>query len=243
MSVSYANSTSAVEFTADFGFLSAGGGAAGDVLLNVNTLTLSRFADTFDAGFESSSFFIPVIVFAAGGNDRLNLNGVTSWVDGGSGNDRITGLMQNGLIEGGTGKDVADVRFVGFLSDTFTLSGGAGDDVLTIFCPTLGEKKTSDAYQFVGGAGNDRMNDQTDATESASDFVFGPDWGNDTITGFDGVVDDIVFSGTDAIGLKEFSHLTISGNATETLVSFGTNSITLVGFDVANFNGGDVVFL
>ena len=121
--------------------------------------------------------------------------------------------------------------------------GGDGNDILTVESQVIGTTSPGNSALFVGGAGNDTLNDLTDSTFVFSEFRFQSAWGVDSLSGFDEVVDSIVFSGTAVSGLDSFDDLVITGDATETVVSFGTDSITISGFDVANFSAANVLFV
>ena len=72
------------------------------------------------------------------------------------------------------------------------------------------------------------------------EFDFATGSGVDTVTGFQLGTDLLVFHVAD---LTQFTDLTISGNASQTQVDFGTGTIFLLGVDIASFSASDVVFL
>ena len=75
-----------------------------------------------------------------------------------------------------------------------------------------------------------------------ADFVFTTGWGQDSSTGFDEGADRIRFEGTAGAGLDDFADLTITGDATQTLITFGADTVLLDGLDVALFSAADVTF-
>jgi len=317
MSVSYVNSA-AVQFTALGSLLVGQGGAAGDVLDTVTKLTLSKFGDVVDmtAYFGTS----PSEIYAGNGNDRVKLLLVSAlMVDGGNGKDQIDGYLSTGRVVGGGGNDKIDLTDVGFFDGSVTVSGGSGDDVVTLAghqgltvdlgsgndqLTTTGIGNTfadltagtgndtvssyvtsgtvdggagNDVLQFDlvttpgslaillggdgddvislhvdiasgeagvaffnGGAGNDQLTSNTQVSDNiATTFVFDAHWGDDSVTGFLDGIDRIDLHAT---GATVFADLTVSGDATQTLVQFGTDSFVLAGLDVANFTAADVVF-
>ena len=72
------------------------------------------------------------------------------------------------------------------------------------------------------------------------EFHFATGSGVDTVTDFQLGTDLLVFHVAD---LTQFADLTISGNASQTQVDFGTSTIFLLGVEIASFSASDVVFL
>lgn len=123
------------------------------------------------------------------------------------------------------------------------VDAGGGNDTITMTGPVAGATGPRDVA-ITGGAGNDSIAGLDAATwQTSEDFVFASGWGADTIAGFDPGEDRLVFTGTAGLGLDAYGDLVISGNASQTLVSFGANSILLQGVDVATFGEGDVIFV
>ncbi|HEY9656905.1 MAG TPA: hypothetical protein V6C65_00470 [Allocoleopsis sp.] len=88
------------------------------------------------------------ILFALGGDDRVNSGGGDDIVDGGSGKDVITGSTGNDILIGGTGNDRifgnsgddlldggkgSDLAAGGAGADTFVLARGNGSDIIQDF--------------------------------------------------------------------------------------------------------------
>ncbi|WP_277761075.1 hypothetical protein [Pseudomonas sp. A34-9] len=97
------------------------------------------------------------------------------------------------------------------------LIGGKGDDV------------------FVGGAGDDVM-----VSGGGSDtFLFYGAFGNDRIEGYS-AKSKLVFQGVTGVG-KDYdylAHASVSGN--DTLLSFGNNSVTLVGVGLNDISSDNI---
>uniref|UniRef100_UPI00345BED6D beta strand repeat-containing protein n=1 Tax=Aquabacterium sp. TaxID=1872578 RepID=UPI00345BED6D len=140
--------------------LTRGGDAAGDVLLNIDNLTGSAFADTLtgDAGAN--------VLLAGAGDDALDGGAGADTLDGGAGHDQVsyaastqavvvnlsTGQGQGGDAQGDVLLNIEDVTGSS-MSDQLSgdavgnrLDGGAGDDTL--------EGRGGDDT-LVGGAGSD----------------------------------------------------------------------------------------
>lgn len=135
---------------------------------------------------------------------------------GGSGNDWLFG--GDGFLDklyGGGGKDWL-VSGTGMFS---LLDGGKGRDVL---------RGGDGDDTLIGGTGNDRLwgGDGDDA------FVFSQFSGDDRIYDFDNIFDWDVIAFTD--GPSSFAELTITGDATATLIDWDGGSVTLTGFDIAD---------
>jgi Ca2+-binding RTX toxin-like protein len=104
-----------------------------------------------------------------------------------------------------------------------TINAGGGNDTIT------------------GGAGNDSMN----GGAGNDTFIFASGFGADTITGFDALAaggqDRLQLLGVTS--LANFSTMvTISGSAGNTLITIGTDTITLLGVNSANVDASDFLF-
>ncbi|AQZ34165.1 heme peroxidase [Pseudomonas sp. LPH1] len=93
-----------------------------------------------------------------GGDDELHGLDGNDTLHGGAGADRLFGGLGDDMLFGDGGNDILD----GGDGDD-TLDGGAGNDIM------------------IGGAGNDTLY----ASQGNNIFMFGPNFGNDTIIGFD----------------------------------------------------------
>jgi Ca2+-binding RTX toxin-like protein len=93
------------------------------------------------------------------GNDKLQGNVQAATLDGGAGNDALQGGDGNETLLGGDGNDTLEGR-----GGADTLAGGAGDDLLS------GDGNQDAAPDVIdGGPGSDRMEDDWEADDSASE--------------------------------------------------------------------------
>lgn len=124
-----------------------------------NVRTGTDHADSFQ-GTEGRDYY-----FGSGGDDRLF---------GGAGDDDLRGDVGNDVLDGGAGQD--------------HLAGGDGKDKLyggDAADNLMGEGGSDKLY---AGAGHDMLdggqgNDELNGGDGADAFIFGPDTGNDIITG------------------------------------------------------------
>ena len=228
-------------------------GDAGDdtmVLLDAGSLG-SYNVDGGDGNDTITTFSAGATLEGGLGDDTLTVTAMgrqEAEVSGGDGSDVIEVSALGGFAQGGAGND--QLTFILFLSGAgeAVLDGGTGDDTLTIGGEfAFGTTLAGNQAVFRGGAGNDTLVDVTPANGINEPFVFtqfafATGWGNDTVTGFDDGVDLIRFDSTAGGGLDDFADLTISGDATQTLITFGTDSILISGLDRADFTAGDVTF-
>ena len=223
-------------------FVNAGGGRdhlTGSV--SDGTVVGGTGADTIEL-----SISVGATVSGGEGNDTITCSGAdtrASELFGGAGDDLIVMSAFGGTVDGGTGND--NLRYIMFLSGAggSAAVGGDGNDTLTVESQDIGSTLPGNIAFFVGGAGNDTLIDLTLSTFVFSEFRFQSGWGVDSLSGFDDVVDRIVFSGTAVSGLDSFDDLVITGDASETVVSFGADSMIINGLNVANFTTDDVLFV
>ncbi|MCK3865565.1 polyurethanase [Pseudomonas sp. B329] len=107
------------------------------------------------------------------------------------------------------------------------LFGQAGNDLL------LGGKGN---HHFIGGTGNDRMV----SGGGYDNFLFYDNFGNDTIEGFT-IGDKLVFQGIEDIGINYDYHSYVSTDHGDTLLSFGADSVRLVGVGLDQLSSGNVI--
>ncbi len=173
----------------------------------------TRITDAATGDFATLSNTTEVRVFGGGGNDSIDLSGLTGFggavlIDGGGNDDTLTGSAGTDTIRGGTGID--------------TINGGAGNDLLE------------------GGAGNDTLNgeDGNDTLRGGegNDVLDGGN-NNDDLDG--GGNDDTLDGGAnndtlrDSLGKDTFD----GGNGTgDTLVGMATANT----FNVTGPNSGDL---
>ena len=181
------------------------GDAAGDVLLSIENLTGSGYADTLagDAGAN--------LLDGGAGNDSLS---------GGAGNDTLIGGAGADTLDGGSGSDTASYAAsaaavaVDLAAGTGSAGDAAGDVLLSI-------------EHLTGGAGNDTLRGDGWANRldgGAGNDVLEGRGGNDTLIGGSGS-DTAVYSGSvrDYVATKVGSDWTIqstgSGEGSDTLQS------------------------
>lgn len=88
---------------------------------------------------------------------------------------------------------------------------------------------------FVGGAGNDLL----ESAGGNNTFVFSGHFGNDTLLGYQ-PSDKLVFLGVDGGYNADYrAHASATGH--DTVLSFGSDSVTLVGVGLASLASTDIV--
>lgn len=88
---------------------------------------------------------------------------------------------------------------------------------------------------FIGGAGDDLL----ESVGGSNTFVFSGHFGNDTLLGYQ-PSDRLVFLGVEGGHEADYrAHASVSGN--DTVLSFGSDSVTLVGVGLASLVGSDIV--
>ncbi|MCI6694827.1 MAG: hypothetical protein MR469_04205, partial [Campylobacter sp.] len=150
------------------------------------------------------------IINAGGGDDYIEGYNKNDILNGEGGNDTISGNDGNDILNGGNGND--------------ELYGGDGDDTLN------GDANNDELY---GGDGDDTLNggngdDTLDGGRGSDTYVFGKDWGIDTIYNYDsyrtddGSVDKISF--IDGI-LKDDLKFSTNSNH-DLIIKMGDNKLT-----------------
>ena len=88
---------------------------------------------------------------------------------------------------------------------------------------------------FIGGAGDDLL----ESVGGSNTFVFSGHFGNDTLLGYQ-PADRLVFLGVEGGHEADYrAHASVSGN--DTVLSFGSDSVTLVGVGLSSLVGSDIV--
>lgn len=88
---------------------------------------------------------------------------------------------------------------------------------------------------FIGGAGDDLL----ESVGGSNTFVFSGHFGNDTLLGYQ-PSDRLVFLGVEGGHEADYrAYASVSGN--DTVLSFGSDSVTLVGVGLASLVGSDIV--
>jgi Ca2+-binding RTX toxin-like protein len=154
------------------------------------------------------------IISGGNGNDLINAGDGNDIVAGGNGNDTINGGRGNDILDGGNGND--------------TLDGGSGNNVLS------------------GGNGNDRLtvgtgNNTLGGGHGSDVFVFGPSFGNDTVTDF-GSSDYIEFDGGVFANFGAVQAAMYQAGA-DTVISLGIDhAITLKHVNASSLHASDFLF-
>jgi Ca2+-binding RTX toxin-like protein len=172
------------------------------------------------------------IISGGNGNDVINAGDGNDIVAGGNGNDVINGGRGNDVLDGGTGNDTLDGG-----SGNNTVSGGNGDDVL---------RAGNGNNVLDGGNGNDRLtvgtgNNTLSGGNGSDVFVFGPSFGQDTVTDF-GPGDHIEFDGG---VFANFSAVQAAMHqvGADTVISLGSgHAITLQHVNASSLHASDFLF-
>lgn len=155
--ISYLDSTEAVNATLFSGAVNTGGSAAGDVLISFENLTGSHFNDTLT------------------GDSGINI------ISGDSGNDIIIGGLGADKLDGGTGADTASYEdsasavTVSLVANAKNSGGSATGDILTNFENLKGsswnDTLTGDSNNntITGGLGADKIDGGTGIDTSSYD--------------------------------------------------------------------------
>jgi Ca2+-binding RTX toxin-like protein len=170
---SYADSDAAVSVDLD-AKLASGGDAEGDVLIKIENLEGSAFADTM-TGTDGRN----AILGGAGDDSLRGLRGLDT-IEGGEGNDTINGDHDADSLSGGLGND----NLYG-ANGNDTVYGGDGNDTVA---------GGNDHDRLYGEAGNDNM-----AGGKGNDVLWSG-LGRDTLSGGDGT-DDFVFLTAEEAGI------------------------------------------
>jgi Ca2+-binding RTX toxin-like protein len=216
--------------TLEFGNYTVDGGEGSDTITTLSGLA-SVLGGLGDDTLTVTAMNFADLVSGGEGNDTLVVSALAGFAQGDDGNDNITFHL---LISG---------------AGTAVLDGGSGDDVLTVTGEfAFGSSFPGNQAVLRGGEGDDTLVDQTPLTDLNEAFVFTKfaftsGWGDDTVTGFTDGDDLIRFEATAGAGLDDFADLTITGDATQTLITFGLDTILLDGLDVALFSAADVEFV
>jgi len=249
---------------AGFAGVSGDGGAGNDTISAISNSTETNIAGGDGNDQLTADFTATLGIFGDAGDDTLiggdpALPGsiANGMLDGGDGNDSISLTALSGAVYGRAGDDALTLTMA-FQDGSipFAIDGGDGNDVLTLTYAFGSFFGVNARAALIGGAGDDVLIGVDNAAFSAitnidlpEDFIFDLGWGHDTITNFDlsGVTargfDRIQFRGTVGAGLDDITDLTITGDALHTVLAFGTDSITILGLDVASFTATNLSFV
>jgi Ca2+-binding RTX toxin-like protein len=165
------------------------------------------------------------------GTVNVTVASIGQVINGGNGNETLNGTAGDDTISGGNGNDVInagdghDTANGGNGNDT--INGGPGND--TIYGNNGDDR-------IVGGTGNDTMTGGT----GNDTFVFGPSFGQDTVTDL-GTGDHIEF---DTAVFANFAAVQAAMNqvGADTVISLGTDTITLQNVNANSLQASDFLF-
>jgi Ca2+-binding RTX toxin-like protein len=197
-------------------------------------------------------------VFRVSGTGRKYFEGFDSY-DGGSGRDVIvatgssvdlgltsfssangieqidfTGVTGKGRILGDATDNIFDFSAVTIVGNA-SIDAGGGNDTLT------GSAGNDD---LLGSWGNDRLtgglgDDRLTGGSGSDTFVFGPDWGNDTVTDFRRGMDKLDLH--DA-GVNNLSALSIAQVGGSTVITFDGDQVVLQNVQMSALTANDFIF-
>ena len=249
--IDYSASSAGVQARLGGSQIFSGGDAEGDDFQGIEDLTGSSFNDTLVGNIRAN------VLTGNAGNDFLNGDKGSDTLLGGDGNDTLIGGFGQDTLDGGDGIDTARYAnansraVVNLDTGTGTAGHSFGDTLINIenlFGSNFNDVFTGDSGAnilngwngvdrltglggddtLIGGAGNDR-------------FIFTDGWDNDTVTDFEDGSDLLDFRSV--TGVSGIADLTIaddgSGNA---VISFGGDSVTLTGIDIADITAADFLF-
>jgi serralysin len=171
-------------------------------------------------------------IYGHGGNDTITGGDGENYLRGFDGNDLITGGSDFDLIGGGEGNDTINAGagddYILAHEGNDSVSGGSGNDLIET---NIGNDTLD------GGTGNDTLrpgqgDDEMSGGTGNDTFVIGRDWGDDVISDFSISADTLDFQGS---GL-DIADLDITGSGGNTIISDGTNTLTLEGVNSSDFN-------
>lgn len=190
-------------------------------------------------------------LIAAGlNNDTVRARAGDDFVWGGSGHDLILGHAGSDRLFGGTGKDTliggskADLLEGGHDNDS--LAGNAGADILkgNKGQDTLSGHRGNDRLNggsqsdvLIGGQGNDTLR----GGNGSDTFVFFANQGSDVISDFHKSQGDLIdLSGI--AGITSLSELTIVRSGSDTVIDYGSGTLTLNGIMPSQLTADDFIF-
>jgi Ca2+-binding RTX toxin-like protein len=264
----YAASNAAIKVSLAAGGTVGGGHAAGDVLIGIEDITGSAFADTLTGSSAQN------VLRGGDGADLINASNNNDELDGGQGDDILTGGAGADIVIGGSGNDTAsyatsDARIIAnLISNTATGSGHGTGDTLSSIENLTGTAfndiltGNTDANVLFGSAGADTLtgNGGADTLNGGAGIdTLNGGAGNDTLVGgadadtfvYDilGFDNDEIFgwqNGTDKIDLVfaglDFTDFTKTQDGADTLLTLSAgNSIRFVGINANVIEATDFI--
>ncbi|MDB5595615.1 MAG: cya 9, partial [Hyphomicrobiales bacterium] len=156
--------------------VASGGDAAGDVIVNVEGVIGSDFADTLtgDGGDNTLA--------GRGGSDALYGNAGNDTLRGEDGDDHLFGGVGADILDGGTGFDFVryDSSSAGVIVNLATNTASGGDATGDVIVNFEGIAGSNSADTLTGDGGNNTL-----AGRGGNDMLYG-NAGNDTLRGEDG---------------------------------------------------------
>lgn len=189
------------------------------------------------------------------GNDRLVGAGGTNQLDGGAGNDILVSVGSNDTLLGGDGDDTFFVRF---LSNTMTVTGGDGFDVLALSSGGSIFLSSSSLVTGIEEVRGSNFNDTLFGDDGDNRLIGGD--GDDRISGGAGVdfldggdgYDTLEFDFNGGAVVVDLAANTVSGGFAEgdTIMNFeavqgGSSTDTILGNDADNvftYRGGNDIY-
>jgi len=233
-----------------------------DVNVNLRNGTASGFASI--TGIEN--------VVTGSGDDTIRGSTAANNLNGGAGNDTFFAFNNDGndTYIGGLGTDTLDLSATTAGATVTTVSatsaqigndslnsieniiGSSGNDTIIMGggvnvinggggADTINAGGGNDI--ITGGAGNDNLN----GGAGNDTFIFASGFGADTITGFDALAaggqDRLQLNSSLGVTLATFNTMVnITGLGGNTVITIGTDTITLLGVNSANVDANDFLF-
>ena len=210
-------------------------GAGDDVVYadnGANTVTTGAGHDTVFSGIDVDT------ITTGAGNDEINVKGGTDTIAAGAGTDTLiadfslaTGAVSiNGLAGTAAAGYAGNISGLGIATfagvENFEITSGRFDDVIM----------TGDGDDVITAGGGD---DMLFGGLGQDEFKFANNDGSDTIADFQDGIDLInITSGASAI-----SHLTISQQGDDALISYANTNIILSDIDIASISDVDFSFI